>query len=186
MINYKLSDEELEEIQNGMHHSPKAEVRQRATGIHLLHLGQSPEEVSQLLAVSTGSVYNWHKRWRTDGLRGLENKAKSGRPKNADQAYCDLLEEVLEQSPEVYGYGFGIWTVDRLREHLRRETGTKLSNRRFRALLKDLGYVYRRPKHDLTALQDAEEKQRTTVLLDWLKKDVPNGDLSSSLWTKQP
>jgi len=186
MINYRLSDEELEEIQNGMHHSPKAEVRQRATGIHLLHLGHSPEDVSELLAVSMGSIYNWHKRWRIDGLKGLENKAKSGRPKNANQAYCDLLEQVLEQSPEVYGYGFGIWTVDRLREHLRRETGTKLSNRRFRALLKHLGYVYRRPKHDLTALQDAEEKQRTTALLDWLKKDVPNGDLFSSLWTKQP
>jgi len=168
-----------------MRHSPKAEVRQRATAIHLLHLGQSPDEVSQLLAVSLGSVYNWHERWRTEGLTGLENKAKSGRRKNADQAYCDLLEEVLEQSPEVYDYGFGIWTVDRLREHMRQQTGTKLSNRRFRALLKVLGYVYRRPKHDLTSLQDAEEKQRTTELLDWLKKDVPAGDLSSSLWMKQ-
>lgn len=186
MIDYKLNDEELEQIQRGMHHSPKAEVRQRATAIHLLYLGHLPEEVSQLLAVSMGSIYNWHKRWRTEGLKGLENKAKSGRPKNADQAYCDLLGEVLEQSPEVYDYGFGIWTVDRLREHLRRETGIRVSNRRFRALLKELGYVYRRPKHDLTSLQDAEEKQRTTALLDWLKKDVPLGDLSSSLWMKRP
>jgi putative transposase len=168
-----------------MHHSPKAEVRQRATALHLLHLGQSPEEVSQLLAVSMGSIYNWHKRWRTDGLKGLENKAKSGRPKNADQAYCDLLDEVLEQSPEVYGYGFGIWTVDRLREHLYRETGISLSNRRFRALLKELDYVYRRPKHDLTSLQDAEEKERSKDLLDWLKKDVKHGDILSSLWMKQ-
>jgi hypothetical protein len=59
MIDYKLNEEELEQIQKGMHHSPKAEVRQRATAIHLLHLGQSPEEVSQLLAVSMGSIYNW-------------------------------------------------------------------------------------------------------------------------------
>jgi putative transposase len=168
-----------------MHHSPKAEVRQRATALHLLHLGQSPEEVSQLLAVSMGSIYNWHKRWRTDGLKGLENKAKSGRPKNADQAYCDLLDEVLEQSPEVYGYGFGIWTVDRLREHLYRETGISLSNRRFRVLLKERDYVYRRPKHDLTSLQDAEEKERSKDLLDWLKKDVKHGDILSSLWMKQ-
>jgi putative transposase len=168
-----------------MHHSPKAEVRQRATAIHLLHLGQSPEEVSQLLAVSMGSIYNWHKRWRTASLKGLENKAKSGRPKNADQAYCDLLDEVLEQSPEVCGYGFGIWTVDRLREHLYRETGISLSNRRFRALLKELDYVYRRPKHDLTSLQDAEEKERSKDLLDWLKKDVKHGDILSSLWMKQ-
>lgn len=186
MIDYKLNTNELEEIQNGMHHSPKAEVRQRATAIHLLHLGQSPEEVSQLLAVSEGSIYNWHKRWRTAGLKGLENKAKSGRPKNADEAYCELLEDVLEHTPGDYGYAFGIWTVNRLREHLHRETGISLSNRRFRALLKELDYVYRRPKHDLTSLQNAEDKQRSKELLDWLKKDVPSGDSSSSLWTKQP
>lgn len=186
MIDYKLNDKELERIQKGMHHSSKAEVRQRATAIHLLHMGQSPKEVSQWLAVSVGSIYNWHNRWRADGLKGLENQPKSGRPKNADEAYCQLLEDVLEQEPAVYGYGFGIWTVDRLREHMRRETGISLSNRRFRALLKELGYVYRRPKHDLTSLQDAEEKQRTKTLLDWLKKEVPHGDLFSSLWMKQP
>lgn len=186
MIDYELNAKELKEIQEGMHHSPKAEVRQRATAIHLLHLGQSPEEVSQMLAVSLGSIYNWHKRWRNKGLAGLANKAKSGRPKNASQAYCDLLEQVLDHEPDDYGYGFGIWTVDRLREHLRRETGILLSNRRFRALLKDLGYVYRRPKHDLTSLQDAEEKERSKALLDWLKKDLPHADMSSSLWMKQP
>ena len=177
MINYNLSDEELEQIQQGMHHSVKAEVRQRATAIHLLHLGQPPEEVSTLLAVSVGSIYNWHKRWRSDGLKGLENRAKSGRPKKSDQSYCELLDKSLELGPSEYGYGFGIWTVNRLREHLRQQTGISLSNRRFRALLKDLGYVYRRPKHDLTSLQDAEEKQRAKALLDWLKKDVPHGAL---------
>lgn len=186
MINYELNVEELEEIQTGMHHSPKAEVRQRATAIHLLHLGQSPEEVSEMLAVSLGSIYNWHKRWRNKGLEGLANKAKSGRPKNADETYCDLLKQTLEDEPKEHGYGFGIWTVDRLREHLRQETGISVSNRRFRALLKDLGYVYRRPKHDLTSLQDAEEKARSKTLLDWLKKDVRHGDISSSLWMKQP
>ena len=138
------------------------------------------------MLVSKGSIYYWHKNWREAGLKGLENKAKSGRPKQATAAYCALLEEVIEQEPSVYGYGFGIWTVDRLREHLRRETGISLSNRRFRALLNELDIVYRRPKHDLSSLQDAEEKERAKVLLDWLKKDVPSGGTSSSLWMKRP
>lgn len=186
MIDYRLNETELEEIQWGMHHARQAEVRQRATAIHLLHLGQSPRVVSEQMAVSMGSIYAWHKRWREGGLKGLENQAKSGRPKNADQAYCDLLEEVIERLPSDYGYGFGMWTVDRLREHLQRETGITLSNRRFRALLKDLDFVYRRPKHDLSSLQDADAKARGKDLLDWLKKDVPSGGTSSSLWMKQP
>lgn len=185
MINYSLTTDELEQIQRGMHHSRKAEVRQRATAVHLLHQGYSPEEVATMLAVGMGSVYKWHRRWRSEGLEGLANKPKSGRPKNSNQTYCDLLEKTLTQSPSEYGYGFGIWTVDRLRVHLCRETGISLSNRRFRVLLKDLGFVYRRPKHDLTSLQDSDDKQRAKDLLDWLKKDVRHGDSSSSLWMKQ-
>jgi transposase len=185
MINYSLSIDELEQIQWGMHHSTKGEVRQRSTAVHLLHQGHSPQEVATILAVSMGNVYKWHRRWRAEGLLGLENKAKSGRPKNTNTTYWQLLEKTLDQSPSEFGYGFGIWTVDRLREHLHRETGIGLSNRRFRALLKELGFVYRRPKHDLTSLQDAEDKQRSKDLLDWLKKDVPHEDSYSSLWMKQ-
>lgn len=184
MIKFTLTEREVQTVKWGMHHSPKAEVRQRATAIHLLHLGESPAEVSEKLAVSVGTIYNWFHRWREGGLAGLANKAKSGRPKNADEGYCRLLGEVIEQSPSVYGYGFGVWTVDRLREHLRQETGIRLSNRRFRVLLKELGYVYRRPKHDLTSLQDADEKARSKVLLDWLKKDASEESLCCSLWMK--
>lgn len=185
MIDFTLNETEIEVIQWGMHHSPKAEVRQRSTALHMLHLGQSVAEVSDLLAVKQGTIYNWHHRWREGGLAGLANKAKSGRPKNADHSYCQLLEELLEHDPVHYGYAFGMWTVDRLREHLGQETGISLSNRRFRALLKDLGFVFRRPKHDLTSLQDAQEKEQAKHLLDWLKKDVSEASSNYSLWTKQ-
>ena len=184
MINFNLTQDELEIIQWGMHHAPKAEVRQRATAIHMLHQGQKPEEVAQMLAVSQSTVYGWHERWREKGLEGLANRAKSGRPKNADEAYEELLGEVVESEPEAYGYAFGIWTVDRLREHMRQQTGIKLSNRRFRALMQALGYVSRRPKHDVKALQDADEVARGKQLVEWLKKEVLPKPLSSSLWTK--
>lgn len=186
MIDYKLTDEELAEIQRAMRYSPKVEVRQRATAIHLLHQGNKPEEVAEMMAVSMGSIYGWQRRWREAGVPGLANKAKSGRPKKADQAYCELLDEVIAKQPSDYGYAFGNWSVDRLREHMRQQTGIDLSNRRFRDLLAELGFVYRRPKHDLTQLQDADEKARTTELLDWLKKDASWMTSHSSLWMKQP
>lgn len=185
MIDFNLTQDELETIQWGMHHAPKAEVRQRATAIHMLHQGQTPQEVGDLLAVSQSTVYGWHERWREDGLEGLANRPKSGRPKNADQAYCELLGKVVENDPSAYGYAFGVWTVDRLREHMRQQTGISLSNRRFRVLMKELGYVSRRPKHDVTTLQDANEVERGKQLLNWLKKDVSPAPSSSSLWTKR-
>ena len=92
--------------------------------------------------------------------------------------------QALDQTPSDYGYGFGVWTVDRLREHLRVATNISISNRRFRVLLDELGYVYRRPKHDLSDLQDADAKEQASKLLEWLKKDVSMASSSSSLWMK--
>ena len=185
MIDYKLNDKELEVIQQAMNHARQAEVRQRATAIHLLHQDYKPKELAKMMAVSTGCIYTWHRRWRKEGLEGLKNRPKSGRPAKADEAYQQLLEDLLEAEPSEYGYGFAFWTVDRLREHLRQETGISLSNRRFRVLLKKKDYVYRRPKHDLTLLQDAEEKEQAKVLLEWLKKPVSTVSSNLSLWTKQ-
>lgn len=186
MRDYKLKEEELKQIKQAMTHAPEAEVRQRATAIHLLHQEHKPEEVGSMLAVSMGCIYKWHKRWREGGIAGLKNRARSGRPSKANESYCQELEEAMSKEPSDYGYGFAFWTVNRLREHLRQKTGVKLSNRRFRVLMKKQGYVYRRPKHDLTHLQDAEAVERAKELLEWVKK-TPSADNSSlSLWTKQP
>lgn len=51
-INFRLDQEELAAVDEAMHHSPRAEVRQRATAIRMLHLGNKPETVAELLAVA--------------------------------------------------------------------------------------------------------------------------------------
>lgn len=169
-----------------MNHAREPEVRQRATAIHLLHQQHKPESVADMMVVSMGSIYSWHRRWRKNGIAGLKNLPKRGRPAKADETYCQRLEELLAGEPSDWAYAFAFWTVDRLREHLHQQTGISLSNRRFRVLMKTKGYVYRRPKHDLTHLQDAEAVEQAKVLLEWVKKPVSTATSNLSLWTKQP
>lgn len=137
-------------------------------------------------SISIPTVYGWLNRWRKDGIPGLANKPKSGRPTKTDDAYSQALERVLEQEPKDLGYDFAIWTVDRLRAHLEKETGIALSEPRLRALMKRKGYRYRRPKHDLGHLQDKEAKSQAADVLETLKKRALETISSSSLWTKQP
>ena len=181
---YQLQPKELAEIEKAMRQDKRAEVRQRAMAIRLLHLGNKPEAVAEQQMVSVPTIYNWHKLWREQGLEGLANKKKTGRPSKATEVYCRKLEELLEKEPSEYGYRFAIWTSDRLRAHLEKETGILLSESRFRALLKKKGYRYRRPKHDLSHLQDKEAKQKAEKLLDEMKKRASETISSSSLWTK--
>lgn len=181
---YQLKPKELAEIEKAIRQDKRAEVKQRATVIRLLHLGHKPEVVAEQQMVSVPTVYNWHKLWRKNGVEGLANKARPGRKPKATDAYCLKLEEVLSKEPSEYGYRFAIWTSNRLRAHLEKETGIQLSEVRFRALLKKKGYRYRRPKHDLSHLQDKKTKKKAEKLLEEMKKRASETISNFSLWTK--
>jgi transposase len=185
-LDFKITETELLQVTEAIRKDKRPEVRQRATAIRLLGIGQKPEEVAVNLAVQPPTIYSWFHRFRQDGVEGLANRPK-GRPRRkADEDYCRALEEAIEREPSDYGYPFAIWTVERLRDHLERETGVHMSVSRLRVVIRKKGYVYRRPKHDLTSLQDPEAKEQARKLLEELKKGHSKMTKSgSSLWTKQ-
>lgn len=185
-LNYQLNESELQQIEQAIKTAAEAQVRQRALGIRLLHLGKKPEEVAELLSVTTGTVYNWHGRWREQGLPGLSDAPRSGRPALADESYVTRLGEVLDSDPASLGYGFTIWTIDRLRAHMAKITGIQMSDETFRAVLRQNNYVYRRPKHDLKPLQDHQARERAAEIIADLKKKPRQKRSSYSLWTKRP
>ena len=182
---YQLDEKELAKLEDAIHHDKRPEVRQRSNAIRLLHLGHKPEQVAQMQAVSIPTVYGWYNRWRQDGVEGLATKPRSGRPPKTDEEYLWVLKETLEKEPQELGYDFSIWTIQRLRLHLEKETGTSLSPCRLRILLRRQGYRYRRPKYDLGHLQDKDAKAQAAELLDELKKRPSQTISSSSLWTKR-
>ena len=169
-VDFTLTDEQLASVEYAINHSPLPEIRQRATAIRLLHLGHKPEAVAEMVAVASSTIWTWHRRYRAEGLEGLANKPKSGRPAKADANYLNEVERALDADPRDLGYAFSVWTINKLRKHLAKQTGILLSYTRFRALLSKHDYVYRQPKHDRSDLQDDEAKAAAEELLDWLKK----------------
>lgn len=182
---YHLNEPELAEIETAIRHDKRPEIRVRCTAIHLLHLGHKPAEIARMQAVSIPTVYSWYNRWREAGIEGLATKPRSGRPPKTGKEYLQALEETLAKDPHELGYDFSIWTLERLRLHLEKVTGTSLSVIRLHILLKRQGYRYRRPKYDLGHLQDKEAKAQAAALVDELKKSLPETLSNSSLWTKR-
>ena len=185
-IDFTLTKQDLKIIVEGIKTDKRPEVRQRAMGIRLLHEGHKPKEVAKLMSVSQPTVYDWHHRWKASKLEGLANRAKSGRPRKATESYITLLKQIIEQDPQELGYTFTLWTIKRLRLHLQKETGILLGLTQFKALLKENNFVYRRPKHDLTDLQDATARETAEKWLSELKKEPKQERLTSSLWMKAP
>jgi transposase len=182
---FHLDEQQETEIVQAMQRDKRPEVRQRATAVRLLGQGEKPKAVAETMAVSEVSIYAWWHRYQAGGIDGLANRPK-GRPETrADAAYLQILRETIEQEPSALGYDFAIWTTERLRDHLAQRTGVHLSVGYLRTLMRQLGYVYRRPKHDLTNLQDAEAKAAAQLHLDELKKGREQTITGSSLWTRQ-
>lgn len=187
-INYRLTEEQLVEVEQAINNSPHPEVRQRAIAIRLLHLGQSPQQVAEGVMVTSNTIYAWHKRWREQGVVGLKDGQRTGRPTKADQAYCQELERLLEIDRRTLGLPFTIWTINRLRLYLAEQTSILLSYTRFRALLSREGYRWKEPKHDVSHLQDRPAQETAAQVMEWLKKTSPLTPLptpNSSLWTKR-
>jgi transposase len=183
---YHLTDQEFQAIEKALRHDKRPEVCRRCSVLRLLHLGYKPEEVAKMQAISKPTVYGVVHRFRSGGIEGLADKPRSGRPRKWNDQYSLALEAAVDKDPQELGYDFTVWTVDRLRLHLEKETGTALSEPRLRALLKQKGYRYRRPKQDLSHLQDKDAKAQAAELLDALKKRSSETISSSSLWTKRP
>ena len=114
MTNLELTETDLPQIEHAFGSNKRGEVRPRATAIRLLHLGKDPKEVAEALAASLPTVTNWRAGWRADGLEGLAHCPKGGRPRIADERYCQVLEETLEKEPAGLGYEFGISPGDSL------------------------------------------------------------------------
>lgn len=183
-INFQLTEAQRAELTKATKHEKRPEVRQRAAGICLLGRGDKPAVVAETLGVAQVTVYAWWHRYQAHGLEGLANQAK-GRPETrVDDAYLHALAQTLDREPSDLGYDFAIWTVERLRDHLAKQTSVHLSVGYLRRVMREHGYVYRRPKHDLTNLQDPAVKAAAASFLDELKRGSQATHIGSSLWTK--
>ena len=185
-INYQLDEQQVQAVEEAQKHGASGQIRLRATGIRLLHQGRKPNEVAEILNVAPATVYNWHEHFREKGVASLGDKPRSGRPLSATPEYCQALEQALQSDPSELGYDFTIWTISRLLAHLQKVTQILLSDDTLRTLLARQEYVYRRPKHDLRHLQDAEKRQTAEEWLDLLKKKPKQAKSNYSLWTKAP
>lgn len=188
-VDFTLTPAQLAEIEHAINYSPQPEVRQRAIAIRLLHLGHKPEQVAEMVAITANTIWTWHRRWCQDGIAGLADRPKSGRKTKANTDYVSQLEAALDSDPQQLGLAYHVWTLNKLRLYLHQQTGILLSYTRFRALLSKLDYVWRQPKHDLSALQDPAAQQVAQQVLDWLKKTPPSPSsppASFSSWTKRP
>lgn len=148
---------------------PDARVRHRAHALLALIDGPTAAAVGARLGVSAKTLGRWRARFLAEGGAGLRDRPRRGRPAKLPEAARALLAEALEADPGAYGYPVATWTIADLTDLLERR-GWPASVATVQRAVHALGYVHRRPRHDLRHRQDAEAVASATRVLGELQK----------------
>jgi transposase len=163
-----ISDKEnmIMAIQDEIRRNDASRYDHRLHGVLLVAQGMTCPRVAQLLGDSHHTVVNWVQRFETDGLAGLAEGQRPGRPSRLDGRRLAKVEAALRESPEKFGLATHLWDGPTLSEFLDKHLRVKLKVRQCQRLFRQLGFRLRKPRPQVAQadplLQAAHKKTPRT------------------------
>jgi transposase len=170
MSGSRLSAGERRRVSNLLQRTNDAHLYRRALAVLEYSRGKSVAEIAESLEVSRQSVYNWIDRFQHHDILELVDAPHPGRPSEWLGEAEALLQALLMQKPEQFGYCATYWTVPLLQEQLWHMTERYYSDSTIRRGLRRLDYVWKRPRYVLAPDPEREKKTANLPRHQWLAR----------------
>jgi transposase len=108
-------------------------------------------QIAAIVREREATVLRWLTRYRAEGLEGLHDAPRPGRPSPMTEAYQAELLAAVRRRPRSLGLPFSVWTLQRLVDYLAERTGIRVSDETGRRALKQAGIGLSRPQHQLSS-----------------------------------
>jgi transposase len=108
-------------------------------------------QIAAIVRESEATVGRWLKRYLAEGLNGLQDAPRPGRPSEVTEAYRTALLAAVRRRPRSLGLPFSLWTLQRLVDYLAEKTTIRVSDETVRRALKQAGIVLTRPQHKISS-----------------------------------
>ncbi len=145
------SDDEVTEVRSLYHTTKDVRIRTRTQIILLALEGRSAPQIAKIVDMSGEGVRHHMRRYRDEGIQGLYDKERAGRPRSATPDYIEAAIAALRRRPRALGLAFSVWTLDRLLEYLTEKTGITVSDETLRTHLLAHGFSFSRPQHKVSS-----------------------------------
>lgn len=145
------------DLQEEIWRSTDTHYDHRLHAILLVAQGMSSPEVARLLGDGTRTVQMWIHRFEDEGLQGLMDKHRPGRPPRLREEQLSEISHALHSAPEEYGLNGYLWDGKTLSVFIEQHYGVQLGVRQCQRLFRQLGFRYRKPR-PLIAGTDPEVK----------------------------
>jgi transposase len=140
-----LSDKQRKELKRFMHSTKDAREYRAALGILMRGEGVSAEKVGKQLGVTENRVFVWCTLYARKGIDGLRMKHPTGRPAHKGNQAKQIIPELLQEDPQLFGFLKGRWVVRDIAKALKDE-GIDLSFQQVNRILQDLEITLKNPK----------------------------------------
>jgi transposase len=139
-----LTDHETDELRRLAHgQKVEARLRERARICWRSHEGRCVREIMTDLHLNEKTVRRWIQRFNAQGLAGLADASRVGRPPTYSAAEVGTVVATSLTKPDDLGLPFGNWTLDRLVAYLAEVEGITMRRSRMAEVLQAEGLRWR-------------------------------------------
>ena len=162
----KEAEETLKEMEKK---HPKSKVRKRAQIILLSKEGYKIDEIAKIERIGRNAVSRCITRWEEEGITGLFDRKREGRPRRLtrqeEERAIELIEEDRRNSKQAQSI-------------LQKETGKEFSEWTFKRSLKRAGLRWKRMRKSLKNKQSAEKVEASKKEIAKFQEQEEQGEVA--------
>jgi len=132
-------------------------VTKRLQAVVLNAEGRTSGELAAVLKTPRSRISEWLARYQAEGVDGLLEGYRSGRPPELSPEQHHQLGDILDSGPVAYGLDNGIWTSPMIAWVIEEEFGVVYHPGHVRKLLHTLGFSVQRPRRVLARANPTEQ-----------------------------
>ncbi len=127
ILKLHFPDQALSTLETFLKQTKEARIFRRAQAVREVVQGHRLQTVADALHFTYAALRKWVYRFAHQGVQGLADRPRSGRPPTVTCALAHPLNRLVDQDPLQHGSSHSQWSCQALATVLARQTGVQLS-----------------------------------------------------------
>ena len=145
-------------LQQEIQRSEESRYDHRLHGVLLVAQGTRCPEVARLLGDAPRSIEYWVHRFEREGLAGLKEGERSGRPSRLNEKQITEINRVLRARPSDAGMKVNLWDGKTLSAWIQKSFKIELGTRQCQRLFRQFEFRLRKPRPVLAKADPVRQK----------------------------
>ena len=138
----------------------------RLHAVYQIALGKEAKDLQEVYSSSHKSICNWVHRYNSEGIDGLKDRPRSGRPPFLSKEQKAELDEIIQTNPLEHGYNTATWTGALVIDIVKKRFGVEYKKAQIYNILDSLNFTLQRGKGYYP-----ETEERTDADVEAVKKN---------------